>query len=135
LLTDSVAIATIPTPLLDTPQSITAIPKELLAQQGVSTLRDALRNSPGISLAAGEGATQGDNLTIRGFSAQNDIFLDGIRDTGNYYRDSFNYGGSACRVQTGRQRAQSKAPSRWRCSSLSARESFSGRRASGRDSM
>jgi len=91
LLTDSVAIPTIPTPLLDTPQSITAIPKERLAQQGVSTLRDALRNSPGISLAAGEGATQGDNLTIRGFSAQNDIFLDGIRDTGNYYRDSFNY--------------------------------------------
>jgi catecholate siderophore receptor len=90
-ITDSVALATIPTPLVDTPQSITAIPKGLLADQGVSTLRDALRNAPGISLAAGEGATQGDNLTIRGFTAQNDIFLDGIRDQGNYYRDAFNF--------------------------------------------
>jgi len=50
-------------------------------------------------------------------------------------RSRLSIGGSACRVQTGRQRAQSKAPSRWRCSSLSARESFSGCRASGRDSM
>lgn len=90
-ITDSVALATIPTPLIDTPQSITAIPKGLLAEQGVSTLRDTLRNAPGISLAAGEGASQGDNLTIRGFSAQDDIFLDGVRDIGNYYRDSFNF--------------------------------------------
>ncbi len=34
---------------------------------------------------------QGDNLTIRGFTARNDIFLDGIRDFGSYYRDSFNF--------------------------------------------
>ena len=34
---------------------------------------------------------QGDNLTIRGFTARNDIFLDGIRDFGSYYRDTFNY--------------------------------------------
>ena len=41
--------------------------------------------------AAGEAGAQGDNLTIRGFTARNDIFLDGIRDFGSYYRDSFNY--------------------------------------------
>ncbi len=50
-----------------------------------------MRNVPGISLAAGEAGAQGDNLTIRGFTARNDIFLDGIRDFGSYYRDSFNY--------------------------------------------
>lgn len=88
---DSVALAKLPAPLLDTPQSITAIPKSVLADQGVSTLRDTLRNAPGISLAAGEGGAQGDNLTIRGFTAQDDIFLDGMRDIGSYYRDSFNY--------------------------------------------
>jgi catecholate siderophore receptor len=44
----------------------------------------------GISLAAGEGGAQGDNLTIRGFTARNDIFLDGMRDFGSYYRDPFN---------------------------------------------
>ena len=54
-------------------------------------MRDTLRNAPGISLAAGEGGAQGDNLTLRGFTARNDIFLDGMRDFGSYYRDSFNY--------------------------------------------
>jgi catecholate siderophore receptor len=38
---------------------------------------------PGISLAAGEAGAQGDNPTIRGFTARNDIFLDGIRDFGS----------------------------------------------------
>jgi catecholate siderophore receptor len=77
-------------PLLDTPQSITAIPKEVLEEQGNTTLRDALRNVSGISIAAGEGGAQGDNLTIRGFSARNDLFIDGMRDFGSYYRDPFN---------------------------------------------
>lgn len=90
-IADTVELNRIPTPLLDTAQSITAIPKDVLAQQGTTTLRDALRNAPGISLAAGEGGSQGDNLTIRGFTARNDIFLDGMRDFGSYYRDPFNY--------------------------------------------
>ena len=77
--------------LTDTPQSIAVVPKHVLDEQAVTTLRDALRNVPGISLAAGEAGAQGDNLTIRGFTARNDIFLDGIRDFGSYYRDSFNY--------------------------------------------
>jgi catecholate siderophore receptor len=77
-------------PLVDTPQSITEVPKQLLDDQGVATMRDALRNVPGVSLAAGEGAQQGDNLSIRGFNAQNDFFLDDMRDFGSYYRDPFN---------------------------------------------
>ena len=32
----------------------------------------------------------GDNLTIRGFSARTDIFIDGVRDFGGYSRDPFN---------------------------------------------
>jgi catecholate siderophore receptor len=77
--------------LRDTPQTIRVIDAATMQQQGLSTLRDALRNVAGISLAAGEGGSQGDNLTIRGFSARNDIFLDGMRDFGSYYRDPFNY--------------------------------------------
>jgi catecholate siderophore receptor len=77
-------------PSLDTPQTITAVPQEVMQQQGVITLRDALRNVAGISLAAGEGGAQGDNLTIRGFAARNDLFIDGMRDFGSYYRDPFN---------------------------------------------
>jgi catecholate siderophore receptor len=80
-----------PVPLLDTPQSITTISQAVIHEEGATTLRDTLRNAPGISLAAGEGGSQGDNLTLRGFTARNDIFLDGMRDFGSYYRDSFNY--------------------------------------------
>ena len=80
-----------PVPLLDTPQSITVISRQTMHEEGVTTLRDTLRNAPGISLAAGEGGSQGDNLTLRGFTARNDIFLDGMRDFGSYYRDPFDY--------------------------------------------
>ena len=90
-VTDSVSMDKFTEPLLTTAQSITVIPKFVLKDEGVTTLRDTLRNVPGISLAAGEAGAQGDNLTIRGFTARNDIFLDGIRDFGSYYRDSFNY--------------------------------------------
>src|SRR3954468_879700 len=76
--------------LRDTPQSIDVVPGEIIADQGATTLRDAVRNVAGISLAAGEGGAQGDNLTIRGFTARNDIFIDGMRDFGSYYRDPFN---------------------------------------------
>ena len=86
LATDSPKFAETP---LDTPQTITPVPQEIMQQQGVTTLRDALRNVAGISLAAGEGGAQGDNLTIRGFTARNDLFIDGMRDFGSYYRDPF----------------------------------------------
>src|SRR5438309_2155911 len=76
-------------PLLDTPQSITDIPRQLLDDQGVTTMRDALRNVPGISIAAGEAGSQGDGLTLRGFTARNDFYLDGMHDFGSYYRDPF----------------------------------------------
>jgi catecholate siderophore receptor len=77
-------------PLIDTPQSITELPRKLLNDQGVTTMREALRNVPGISIAAGEGGQQGDNLSIRGFNAQNDFYLDDVRDFGSYFRDPFN---------------------------------------------
>src|SRR6202000_1220134 len=77
--------------LLDTPQTVAVVPDFVLHDEQNRTLTDAVRNVPGISMAAGEGGSQGDNLTIRGFTARNDIFLDGMRDFGSYYRDSFNY--------------------------------------------
>jgi catecholate siderophore receptor len=78
-------------PLLDTAQTVNVVPQYVLSEQADTSLRDSLRNVPGISIAAGEGGSQGDSLTIRGFNARNDIFLDGIRDFGSYYRDSFDY--------------------------------------------
>ncbi len=77
-------------PLLDTPQTINVIPQQVIQDQGVTQTREALRMVPGVSLAAGEAGAQGDNLTLRGFTARNDFFLDGMRDFGSYYRDPFN---------------------------------------------
>ncbi len=76
-------------PLTDTPQTITVVPQNVIEEQNITTLRDTLRNVAGISMAAGEGGSQGDNLTIRGFGARNDLFIDGMRDFGSYYRDPF----------------------------------------------
>src|SRR5579859_2239230 len=83
-------IGKLPDALADTPQSATALSRQLLDDQAIVNSRDALRNVPGVSLAAGEAGNQGDNLTIRGFTARNDLYLDGMRDFGSYYRDPFN---------------------------------------------
>lgn len=78
-------------PLLDTPKTVDVIPSRVIEQQGASSLRDVLRNSPGITFQAGEGGgSPGDNLYIRGFGARTDIFVDGVRDLGDFSRDAFN---------------------------------------------
>ncbi|HEX4504684.1 MAG TPA: TonB-dependent siderophore receptor [Alphaproteobacteria bacterium] len=87
---DQPALTKLTEPLLDTPQSITTVSKALMQDRGETTLSDALRNVPGISLGAGEFSWQGTNVTIRGFNARNDMYLDGMRDFGSYYRDPFN---------------------------------------------
>ena len=74
----------------DTPQSVNVITDKLLQAQGVTRLEEALKNVPGVTLNAGEGAARGDTINIRGFSAFNDFFLDGIRDAAVYVRDPFN---------------------------------------------
>lgn len=76
--------------LLDTPRIITILPQELLEDQNVTSLRDALRNVTGISIQAGEGNPPGgDQLKIRGFNARDDLNVNGARDLGNYFRDPF----------------------------------------------
>jgi len=78
-------------PLRDIPQTITVIPRTVIEAQGAATLRDVLRNVAGITFQAGEGGVPaGDQLTIRGFSARTDMFIDGVRDFGGYSRDAFN---------------------------------------------
>jgi catecholate siderophore receptor len=76
--------------LRDTPQSITTMSKSLMEERGFTSLNDALRTVPGITLGAGEFSWQGNSPNIRGFSSRSDMFLDGMRDFGSYYRDPFN---------------------------------------------
>jgi catecholate siderophore receptor len=80
----------VPLKIQDTPQSVNVVPQQLLQAQAATRLEDALRNVPGVTLNAGEGAARGDTINIRGFSAFNDFFLDGIRDAAVYVRDPFN---------------------------------------------
>ena len=81
-------------PLRDTPQTVVVIPREIFVQQGASSLSDVLRNTSGITFAAGEGGgasgTAGDSFYLRGFDTTNNIFVDGVRDVGAYSRDVFN---------------------------------------------
>jgi len=75
--------------LRDIPQSITVVNQQLMQDQGTTTLKDALRNVPGITFAAGEGGRTGDQIVIRGFAATTDTYRDGMRDIGQYNRDAF----------------------------------------------
>src|SRR5665213_467540 len=83
------SIGKIAVPLRDIPQSMTVIDRAVLDAQGVASLQDALRYVPGITIGSAEGGTIGNNVNLRGFSARTDIYLDGMRDRGQYYRDTF----------------------------------------------
>jgi catecholate siderophore receptor len=78
-----------PTPLRDMPQSVVVISQDLLEAQGATSLQDALRNVPGITIGGAEGGQIGNNINLRGFTARTDIYIDGFRDRGQYYRDTF----------------------------------------------
>ena len=79
-------------PLLDTPQTLVVVKKELFQQQSATTLSEALRNTPGITMQMGENGNTatGDSIFMRGFDTQSSIYVDGIRDLGSISRDTFN---------------------------------------------
>jgi catecholate siderophore receptor len=70
-------------------QSVVVVNKALMQSQGATSLADALRNVAGITLGGAEGGQIGNNINLNGFSARTDIYLDGFRDRGQYYRDTF----------------------------------------------
>ncbi len=74
----------------DIPQAVTIITNTLMHDQRVSTLREALHNVSGLTFNAAEGGRSGDNMNLRGFYTFGDIYLDGIRDTAQYNRETFN---------------------------------------------
>ena len=75
-------------PLRDIPQTINVVPREVLRDTGARSMQDALRTVPGVGLSHGDG--QRDQITIRGFSAIADQFIDGLRDDALYFRDLSN---------------------------------------------
>lgn len=83
----------LPGTLQDTPQTVNVVSQEQIKQQKITTLDQALRNVPGVTVSIGEGGNgfNGDQFRVRGLQAKNDIYLDGLRDFGVYVRDSFAY--------------------------------------------
>ncbi|WP_029910325.1 TonB-dependent siderophore receptor [Caulobacter sp. UNC358MFTsu5.1] len=78
-------------PLVDTPKAITVIPRKIIEQTAATSLQDILRTSPGITFGAGEGGQPlADRPFIRGQSSANDVFVDGLRDSGGQTREVFN---------------------------------------------
>ena len=66
-------------------------PQTIIEQTSASSLQDLLSNSPGITFGAGEGGQPlADRPFIRGQSSGNNIFVDGLRDTGGQQREVFN---------------------------------------------
>lgn len=73
------------------PQAVTTLTRKLLEEQQTSSLKDALRNVSGLTFNAAEGGRSGDNMNLRGFYTFGDMYLDGIRDTAQYNRETFNF--------------------------------------------
>lgn len=76
------------TPLRDTPQSISVIPQDLIKDQSIQSISQAVQYVPGVQAAQGEGNR--DALVFRGNATTGDFFLDGLRDDVQTYRDIYN---------------------------------------------
>ena len=77
-------------PLLDTPKSVSVISKQLITDTQVTSLSDALRTIPGITLGAGEGGNpNGDRPFIRGYNSESSMYVDGIRNSTSQNREMF----------------------------------------------
>jgi catecholate siderophore receptor len=79
-----------PEPILNTPKTITVIGKEVLADENATSLKQAVLNTAGVTLGTGEGGNAfGDRFFVRGFDTRNDVFVDGVRDSGVSVRENF----------------------------------------------
>lgn len=77
-------------PLVDTPKSITVISRQVLEDTNSTTLSEALRTVPGITMGAGEGGNPlGDRPFIRGSDSQASTYMDGVRDIAAQTRETF----------------------------------------------
>lgn len=74
--------------LRDVPQSISVITNELIKDQSIRSIGDAIRYVPGVGVSQGEGNR--DALVFRGNRSTGDFFMDGIRDDAEFYRDLYN---------------------------------------------
>ena len=66
------------TPIFDTPMSIQVVPKAVIADQQAIGLENVLKNVSGVAKGWGFGADANENMYIRGFASNNNIYRDGV---------------------------------------------------------
>ena len=76
-----------PTSLLETPQAVVVVTRDVIDDQGSTGLRDLVRYVPGVTMAQGEGHR--DAPVLRGNLTTADFFVDGVRDDLQYLRDLY----------------------------------------------
>jgi catecholate siderophore receptor len=76
------------TALIDTPQAVSVVTRELIDDQAMQGMADVVRYMPGVGMAQGEGNRNAP--IMRGVSSTANFFVDGVRDDVEYFRDLYN---------------------------------------------
>ena len=76
------------TELRDVPQAITVITQDVIKDQSMQSIADTVRYVPGVTASLGEGNR--DAVVFRGNQTTSDLFIDGMRDDVQIYRDLYN---------------------------------------------
>ncbi|NJO73402.1 MAG: TonB-dependent siderophore receptor [Leptolyngbyaceae cyanobacterium RM1_406_9] len=86
--TDATSATRTDTPLRDTPRTIQVIPEQVLEDQAITRVTDAVQNVSGVVQDGGFGRTS-DQLNIRGFFTDS-VFIDGFRSNGSGFSETAN---------------------------------------------
>jgi catecholate siderophore receptor len=76
------------TPLRDIPQAIAIVTRPLMQDRAMRGLADVVTYLPGVGMSHGEGNR--DAPVLRGNTSTGDLFVDGLRDDVQYFRDLYN---------------------------------------------
>ena len=76
------------TALMDTPQAVSVVTRELIDDQAMQGMADVVRYMPGVGMTQGEGNRNAP--IMRGVSSTANFFVDGVRDDVEYFRDLYN---------------------------------------------
>jgi catecholate siderophore receptor len=76
------------TALINVPQALTVVTRDLIDDQAMAGMADVVRYIPGVGIAQGEGNR--DAAVLRGSTSSASFYTDGLRDDVDYYRDLYN---------------------------------------------
>lgn len=85
---DSAGATRTDTPIVEIPQSLSVVTRDLIDDQAMTTMTDVVRYVPGVIMGQGEGHR--DAPALRGNTTTSDFFIDGVRDDLQYLRDTYN---------------------------------------------